>query len=497
MKRNFLIFLFIGLCFGRLSANAQRLPHNRTAPALPDIFGLATPRYCVETETSAACIDPDTPKPRMAEILRRLAEFDQTRQNQNFHRVARWSQTANGATGANGTPIVLTYSFVPDGTTIHSSGYYGDGTSPSNLQAALTDQFNSATLWKNKIREAFGEWSAVCGIRYIEVSDDGADVGTDINPGVLGVRGDIRISGHSIDGRNGYLAYDLFPNHGGDVVIDTDDFHADADNNYRKFRNTMAHELGHGLGLGHVYPLDTTKLMEPTIRTNTDGPQDDDIRGAQYYYGDSYENNNTAMTATLFPSVTSVLSTLSIHNLTDQDWFKLDLLGDTRITASAVPVGAQYQVGSADTTVGTVDTLRINRLSITIYAADGTTVLASGTAAQRGNTATATADLINTPSCYIKVSSADTVDDVQRYYVTASRSDIAGALYVDKNYVGQEFGTPDSPFRSVTTAVNAANSAFNRIYIRKGNYGSDRPRITKPLKLLNWFKDGQAAIGKP
>jgi hypothetical protein len=71
------------------------------------------------------------------------------------------------------------------------------------------------------------------------------------------------------------------------------------------------------------------------------------------------------------------------------------------------------------------------------------------------------------------------------------------AFYVDKAFTGTEMGTPQNPYRTVT-AVNAVPSNERvRIYIKAGNYGSDRLRVTKRVQFRNWGDTGQARIGQP
>jgi predicted outer membrane repeat protein len=55
-------------------------------------------------------------------------------------------------------------------------------------------------------------------------------------------------------------------------------------------------------------------------------------------------------------------------------------------------------------------------------------------------------------------------------------------------------GTPTAPFRTVTKALQAAASG-DHICIKPGNFGNDRPRITKPVVLINWLDSGAARIG--
>jgi hypothetical protein len=57
-------------------------------------------------------------------------------------------------------------------------------------------------------------------------------------------------------------------------------------------------------------------------------------------------------------------------------------------------------------------------------------------------------------------------------------------------------GTAAAPFAKVTKATTIAANG-NSIYIRAGNYGTDRPRVTKSLRLFNWGDAGLARIGQP
>jgi hypothetical protein len=70
-------------------------------------------------------------------------------------------------------------------------------------------------------------------------------------------------------------------------------------------------------------------------------------------------------------------------------------------------------------------------------------------------------------------------------------------LYVDKAYSGVESGTPEHPFRTLVTALNASfHKRRTDIYIRAYNY-NERPTITKPIRLLNWTNTGTVRIGVP
>ena len=58
------------------------------------------------------------------------------------------------------------------------------------------------------------------------------------------------------------------------MVIDTADAAALGDpfGDYRRFRNMIGHEAGHGFGLAHVESATNGFLMEPFIQVSFDGP---------------------------------------------------------------------------------------------------------------------------------------------------------------------------------------------------------------------------------
>ena len=287
-----------------------------------------------------------------------------------FNDLSRWSTTATDGGGlVQGDPTTLTWSFTPDGTSIF--GYNGEPTSDSDLIAMLDDLYDTNSTggsdltqraWFVFFEDIFDRWSELTGFSYIyEPNDDGSIWGTvlidgdlfaSIQPGVIGVRGDIRIAGHSIDGQSGsnVLAYNFFPN-GGDMVIDTDNtnlFGDQADNSL-SLRNTLSHEHGHGLGLGHSCPIEQTKLMEPFISSMFDGPQFDDILGANRGYGDNLEPNDNTSTATdlgtLMSGSSAMIENVSIDDNSDDDYYKFTTTVNAEIDVDLVPIGSTYLAG--------------------------------------------------------------------------------------------------------------------------------------------------------
>ena len=142
--------------------------------------------------------------------------------NAAFRLSSRWTNTAtNGTTGIGnqGDPVTLTWSFIPDGTSI--SGFNGEPTSPSSLISFLDGRFGAGAggtnlsnrPWFQLFTSSFNRWSQLAGLSYAySPQDDGASfVGS---AGVLNVRGDVRIAGHFIDGQpasgSNTLAYNWF-----------------------------------------------------------------------------------------------------------------------------------------------------------------------------------------------------------------------------------------------------------------------------------------------
>lgn len=394
-----------------------------------------------------ACLHPDT-KPEDAErLLRELPTYEGIGEGMlGYYLRSRWTWTCtDGNTGVAGDPITITWSFVPDGT-------WADGGS-SDLYAVFNAAFGG-TGWMTKIRNAFDRWSWVTGITYIEVSDDGANMPN--SGGVLGVRGDVRIGGRYIDGPSNVLAYNYYPSSGGDMVLDTSDdgFYSNPVYNYANLKNVVAHEHGHGMGLGHVIPNDCTKLMEAYHCGGSYfvGPQDDDIRGGMRNYGDPYENNDANTEPSDLGTIGS--DTLVVENLsidkgtTDVDWYLVTLTG-TSIIVEVDPIGSTYLLGNEGGTASTISTDSISDPDIELYNALGTTLLASATSAGIGETEVLN-HTVGSPGDYqIKVyRKADSGSGVQRYTMTIYSDDQSGIPYADGDLAGTglQFSVYPNPF---------------------------------------------------
>jgi VCBS repeat-containing protein len=302
----------------------------------------------------------------------------------------RWTNPVGGPSPNFGDVATVTWSIVPDGTLV------GTNQSPSNFVSFMDGIYGggvgpiSGRPWFPIVQRAYDSWASISGLSFVyESFDDGAPQGG-TNRGIQGVRGDVRIGGAAVDGDFGILAFNFFPNNGGnagfdgDMVIDTSDsfygLNSDGPSGEnRGLFNVLTHEAGHGIGLGHVDPVNETKLMEPFISFQFLGPQHDDTLGAQTLYGDDYESNDASTTATALGMVRNgsrVVPLLSMDNNADRDFLSFDAPSSGRLTLAVSPVGFTYLVAPTGGSVGPTDSLRYSDLSFQLLGSDGQTVLA-------------------------------------------------------------------------------------------------------------------------
>ena len=393
----------------------------------------------------AVCFAPGTP-PEF------LEQYDDAAA---YSAMFRWSLTANGSTGSNGCPVTLTYSFVPDGAQIHNGYLGGDEYAPNTLNATLTTLFGSAEAGKNQFRAALARWSELSGVNYVEEpNDDGAAFPS--SSGLLGVRGDIRIAIRALDGAGSVLAFNYYPNQG-DMVLDSAESWDAAGSPYRFMRNVVMHEAGHGLGLGHVWPLDQSKLMEAILSTSFDGPQDDDIRGVHSYYGDLYELNSTTATATNLGTVSGQVkaSNASTLSTSDWDWYQFTI-NSPQIDASDPNLD-----GSGNTP--TDNTQAVGNLGFRLYGMDGVSVLTDVNNRAAGQTEIISVSLIKAGTYYLRVC-ATSASGPQRYEVSVTNGVLSDPCGVDTDgngigdYCDSQLALTDCP-ADIFVSANEADGA--------------------------------------
>jgi uncharacterized delta-60 repeat protein len=411
-----------------------------------------------------------------------------------FDDVNRWSTTVtNGGGLGQGDATTLTWSIVPDGTSI--PGANGEATSNSTLIAFLGGLYGVTTNntdltdepWFPLFESYLNRWGELSGLSYIyEPSDDGATFSS--SPGAIGSRGDIRISGHSVDGQTGSntLAYNFFPDNG-DMVIDTDNttLFGDTTNNSRAFRNVLAHEHGHGLGVDHVCPIiggADGRLMEPFINTSFDGPQFDDILAVQRGYGDALEKNggndtsgNATDLGTILAGQTVFRGTDGIDNrvaFSETDFVSIDDNSDTDVFSFTfgsglgldvllTPRGPSYLSGvqnpDGSCSAGTLfDASSQSDLTLEILGTDGTTVVATANATGVGAAESISGLELPAGTYFARVTGA--ANAAQMYELGVTLNQVTGVTITesDGNTTVSESGRTDTYTLELNTVPTGA-----------------------------------------
>ncbi len=233
-------------------------------------------------------------------------------------------------------PVRITYSFVPDGTSI--------GGTPSNLSAKMPSG------WQTAIQKAAAVWEGAANINLVQVSDNGAPIGSSGNqqgdPGF----GDIRICGMAQS--YSLMAFAYVPpsfnggSNAGDICFNTAQRWQTNGTTY-DLETVAIHELGHALGLGHSDPNTPVQSfpyadLYAYYNTAKQGLTPDDIAGSQSIYGapqrDSFDsaagNTSSRTAADLTPYINSgngqgALANLTIYSSTNVNWYKVTVPAST------------------------------------------------------------------------------------------------------------------------------------------------------------------------
>jgi hypothetical protein len=239
------------------------------------------------------------------------------------------------------------------------------------------------------------------------------------------------------------------------MVVDTGDaanFTAPA-NNHVYFRNTLMHEIGHTFGMLHV-SSSSNLLMEAAVDASFDGPQLDEVRGVQFYFGDPNEEshgglgNGVAARATGLGTITSGGSTVigaaanvptqaiaptavdfvSIANIADVDFYSFSVTARSFLTATLIPRGGVF------TQPTTFDANARNNLAFTVFAPDGVTVLATASSALAGGTESlSNLKLPNDGAYFVRIAGAD--DNIQLYELSLAVVAIAAGDFNEDAHV--------------------------------------------------------------
>lgn len=416
--------------------------------------------YC-ELRTEA----DDSTCPCCASVAPALGVLGNEASTSNGHLlVDRWLRTATDGAGINmGDSITLTWGFVRDGTNVN----FGGDLAGSILIASLDDNFSEADTsadltqrrWFGIFERTFERYAALSGLNFVYEPNDNGRTLNGSGRGARGVVADIRIGGRPLDGQTGgnTLAFNFFPD-SGDMVIDTDNTRVfDADD--VEFRNVVAHELGHGLGMDHLISNSERFLLEPSIQIAFDGPQHADVLALHRGYGDHFENgvgNDTSANATPLGDIANFLGVgmdgsrqdvrmsdndfVSIDGVTDTDVFSFEVNQAGDVTITVTPVGYQYDIaqqGDEAATRVTVDTRELNDLSFGLLDQNGGSVL--GVADENGLGVADSLEVFLTPGTYfIEVTSSDV--DCAQFYSLASSLVPASVDPVSAQVVYVDFG---------------------------------------------------------
>src|SRR5271166_4358030 len=227
----------------------------------------------------------------------------------------------------------ITYSFMPDGTSV--------GGTPSVLFQTLDAKFSQAT-WELQFQKAAAVWQAVANINLSQVSDDGSPEATNGNQQDDPRFGDIRIGMLNLG--SGVLGETLLPppaNGGtdaGDIFLNsTASWQINTDYD---LETVAIHEFGHALGLGESQI--TTACMYAYYNGMKQSLTSDDIAGIQSVWGvpqsDQFNSNGLNDGSYRTPAnITSYIdsnSQIAIPNLritsaSQVEWFSVTVPAST------------------------------------------------------------------------------------------------------------------------------------------------------------------------
>jgi hypothetical protein len=269
------------------------------------------------------------------------------------------------------SPQLITISFMPDGTNL-------GGGETSNLQSTFNGK-SSLGNWENVILQAAQTWAQETNINFTVVPDDGAAAGSGAdeegNPGF----GDIRIGGYNFGSSTLALTYQP-PSANNFSIAGNMTFNTGQSFNigstYDLFTVAM-HEFGHALGLNESSVSNAVEYGTYTGKKT--GLASDDIEGIQSIYSangprtaDAYNtkgsSNGTLSTAA---SISSLINTSSLTALVPN--LDISTAGQLEYFSFTAPSG------TGSTLELDVQSSGLSLLSpeVTVYSANGSTVLAS------------------------------------------------------------------------------------------------------------------------
>ncbi|HEV3164220.1 MAG TPA: matrixin family metalloprotease [Isosphaeraceae bacterium] len=236
-------------------------------------------------------------------------------------------------------PARVTYSFMPDGTSI--------GGTPSILFQKMNAKFTTAA-WEQQIEKGASVWEAVANINLALVSDDGTAIGANGNQQDDPRFGDIRIGGMSQGSTQLAFTYAAPPFNGGtlagDMFFNTDQSWQINGTTY-DLLTVAIHEMGHALGMSHS--ADSTAVMYATYSDAKQTITTDDTSGIQSIYGapkddvfDLAHSNDTYSTASVLTPYINGQNQVTVQGLelttsSPTDWYYVTAPTGTATTMTA------------------------------------------------------------------------------------------------------------------------------------------------------------------
>jgi hypothetical protein len=161
--------------------------------------------------------------------------------------------------------VDVTYSFVPDGTSLDKSA--------STMFKTFNAIFGSASAWQSIFSSMLQKWASVSGgkLNFVLRSDNGAAAGAAGSAQNDSKFGDIRIGAHRFDGASKVLAHTYFPPPNGGTIAG--DAHFDYAENWVSASAPVTNETvlsGKKVGSNAL-------TFEVSTRGNAGGPGNDDL----------------------------------------------------------------------------------------------------------------------------------------------------------------------------------------------------------------------------
>jgi hypothetical protein len=313
-------------------------------------------------------------------------------------------------------PALITLSFAPDGTIL---GTNASGNITSNLFSTFNNHSGwTQAGWEKQILKAAAAWAQQTNINIALVSDNGTTFGQGSYQQGDPNMGDIRIGGYNMNNSTLALANQPPPvnnySAAGDIVFNTGQSF-NIGSTYDLFSVAM-HEIGHSLGLNESNT--STAVMYGSYSNVKGGLTCDDVNGIQSIYSngsarslDVYGGTNNSfanaaeLTSQLDPTALSALvSNLDIDSINGSNGSRTSTQVEYFTVTAPAATSGTFSVLVQSTG------LSLLAPTVTVYAADQTTVLGSASGAgQYGATLNVTVNNVTAKQqFYIKVAGAET-----------------------------------------------------------------------------------------